>query len=134
MVYMYGWIHDTILSFMSLCNRCLSLKCFKSQNLSVKQSLQTPPLGVPGTIDIIFHFMVAVIFFIFQLPHVFTKFNAVNIFFVAKISCMVSETILSGLLGADTTALYTMFAVKHLLSSGHLALFLQLHPWLLEFG
>ena len=41
---------------------------------------------------------------------------------------------LSGLLGADTTALYTMFAVKHLFSSGHSALFLQLHPWLLEVG
>ena len=37
---------------------------------------------------------------------------------------------LSGLLGADITALYTMFAVKHLLSSVHSALFLQLHPWL----
>ena len=41
---------------------------------------------------------------------------------------------LSGLLGADTAALYTMFAVKHLLSSGHSALFLQLHIWLLEVG
>ena len=41
---------------------------------------------------------------------------------------------LSGLLGADTTALYTMFAVKHLLSSRHSTLFLQLHPWLLESG
>ena len=28
----------------------------------------------------------------------------------------------------------TMFAVKHLLSSGYSALFLQLHPWLLEVG
>ena len=34
---------------------------------------------------------------------------------------------LSGLLGADTTALYTMFAVSHLLSSGHSAVFIQLH-------
>ena len=41
---------------------------------------------------------------------------------------------LSGLLGADNTALYTMFAVKHLLSSGHSALFLQLHPYLSEVG
>ena len=41
---------------------------------------------------------------------------------------------LSGLLGADTTALYTVFAVKHLLSSGHSPLFLRLHPWLLEVG
>ena len=41
---------------------------------------------------------------------------------------------LSGLLGADTTALYTMFAVKHLLSSGDSTLFLQLHPRLLEVG
>ena len=39
---------------------------------------------------------------------------------------------LSGLLSADTTALYTMFVVKRLLSSGHSALFLQLYLWLLE--
>ena len=38
------------------------------------------------------------------------------------------------LLGADTITLYTMFAVKHLLLSGHLVLCLQLHPWLLEGG
>ena len=38
----------------------------------------------------------------------------------------------SGLLGADATALHTMFTVKHLLSSRHSALFLQMHPWLLE--
>ena len=37
---------------------------------------------------------------------------------------------LSGLLGADTTALYTMFAVKRLLSNGHSALYQQLHLWL----
>ena len=30
-----------------LFNRCSSLKCFKSQDFSVKQSLQTPPLEVP---------------------------------------------------------------------------------------
>ena len=41
---------------------------------------------------------------------------------------------LSDLLAVDTTALYAMFAVKHLLSSGHLTLFLQLHLWLLEVG
>ena len=46
----------------------------------------------------------------------------------------ITKYFLSGLLGADTTALYTMFAVKHLLSSEHSALFLQLHPWLLEVG
>ena len=39
---------------------------------------------------------------------------------------------LSGLLCADNTALYTMFSVKHLLSSGYSAVFLQLHPWLLQ--
>ena len=41
---------------------------------------------------------------------------------------------LSGLLGADTTVLYKIFAVKHLLSSGHSALLSQLHPWLLQVG
>ena len=46
----------------------------------------------------------------------------------------VMKYFLSGLLGADTTAFYTMFAVQHLLSSGHSALFLQLRPWLLEVG
>ena len=35
---------------------------------------------------------------------------------------------LSGLAGPDTTVLYTMSVVKHLLSSGHSTLFLQLHP------
>ena len=40
---------------------------------------------------------------------------------------------LSGLLGAYTAALHAMFAVKHLLSSGHSALFLQLLPWLLKY-
>ena len=67
-------------------------------------------------------------FFIFQFPHVLR-------------CCVVSETIfkwaipkyfLSGLLGADITILYTMFAVKHLLSSRHSVLFLELHLWLLE--
>ena len=41
---------------------------------------------------------------------------------------------LSGLLGVDTTALCTVFAVKDFLSIGHSALLLQLHPWLLEVG
>ena len=36
--------------------------------------------------------------------------------------------------GADTITLDTIIAVKHLLLSGHLVLFLQLHPWLLEVG
>ena len=45
-----------------LFNRCLLLKCFKSQNFSVKQSLQVPPLGVPRMIDIIFHFMLGIFF------------------------------------------------------------------------
>ena len=44
----------------------------------------------------------------------------------------IPKYILSGLLGADITVLDTMFAVKHLLSSGHSTLFLQLYPWLLE--
>ena len=42
--------------------------------------------------------------------------------------------LLSGSLGADTTALYTMFIVKHLLSRGHSTLFLQVQSWLLEVG
>ena len=46
----------------------------------------------------------------------------------------ISKYFLSGLPSADTTALYTMFAVQHLLSSEHSALFLNLHPRLLEVG
>ena len=45
----------------------------------------------------------------------------------------IQKSFLSGLLCADTTALYTMFSIKHLLlMSGHSVLFLQLHLWLLE--
>ena len=44
----------------------------------------------------------------------------------------IPKNFLSGLPGADITALYTKFVVKHLLSSGHSALFLQLRSWLLE--
>ena len=82
-------------------------------------------------------------FFILPFPNVFSKIIAVNILFVAIIYCTVSETIfkssfcnsehfLSGLLSADTTALYAMFVIKQLLLSWHSALFLQLHPWLLD--
>ena len=46
----------------------------------------------------------------------------------------IPKYLLFALSGADTTSLYAMFTVKHLLSSGHSALFLQLHPWLFEVG
>ena len=36
-------------------------------------------------------------------------------------------------MGADITALYTMFAVKYLLLIEHSPVFSQLHRWLLEF-
>ena len=75
--------------------------------------------------------------FIFQFPDIFRKFSAVDILFVVKSSCVVSDRCLnevsaipkylSGLLGADTTALYTMIVVNYLLSTGPLA-------WLLEVG
>ena len=63
--------------------------------------------------------------------------------FEVEISSVISEILISGVssipkyflsgsLGADTTALCSMFAVKHLLLSKHLSLFLQLHPLLLE--
>ena len=89
-----------------------------------------------------FHFKLGVFFLIFQYAQIFRKFSNANVRFVAKISCVVSESVivvsavlkyfLSGLLGADTNALYTIFTIKHLLLSDHAALFLQLHPWLLE--
>ena len=90
-------------------------------------------------------FFARLYFFIFQFPHVFRKFSVVNVLFVVEISCVVLKQslnvvsaiikyFLSGLVGADTTALYTIFAVKHLLPSGHSALFLQLHLCLLEVG
>ena len=69
-----------------LFSRCLWLKCFTSQNFSVKQSLQMPPLGVVWTIDIIFHFYSLCYIFIFQFPHLFRKFSAVNVLLVKKIS------------------------------------------------
>ena len=79
-----------------------------------------------------------------SIPYVLRKFTALNIF-IAEISCLVSETssnvlsaipkyFLSGLLGDETTALYPINSVKHILLSGHLTLFLQMHSWLLEFG
>ena len=73
-------------------------------------------------------------FFIFQFPHVFRKFSAVHILFVAYIrkASTIPKYFMPGFLGDDTTALYTMFAVKHLLSSRHSAPFLTLHPHLLE--
>ena len=45
-------------------------------------------------IKIYIYIYIYIIFFIFRFPHVFKKFNAVNIFFVGKVSCVVSETIL----------------------------------------
>ena len=110
-----------------LFNKYLSLKCFRSHAFFVKQSLQTPSFGVSGWIHTILHFMLDANF-IFQFLHAFTKFSAVSILFVVEISCVITETFFkcsfckkenfsSGLLGAYTTASYTRFAVKHLLSS-----------------
>ena len=121
----------------------LSLKCFKSQNFSVKQSLKTPLLGVPWIIIIIFHFILAVIFWSFKF-HMYLESSVLLTYFLRRKSYVlflkrslnkvfsIPKYFLSGLLYADTTALYTIFAVKPLLSSGHSPLFLQLHPRLLE--
>ena len=115
--------------------------------------MQTPPLWVPWRIHIIFYFMLAVIFSSFNFQ-VYLQSSVLLTYFLwrnflvrfLKRSLNEVSTIpkyfLSGLLGADTTALYTMFVVKltwtslvkHLLSSGHLALFLQLHACLWEVG
>ena len=104
-----------------------------------------PPLRVPWTIDIIFHFILAVIFSTFNF-HMYLENSVLLTYLLVRKSLVwilkqslnevsaILKYFLSGLLGADTTVLYTMFVVKHLLLSGHLALFLQLHPWLLEFG
>ena len=70
---------------------------------------------------------------------------AINVFFVSKISVLVSITVfekklrhsevfLSGLFVADTIALYTILGVKHLLSSYHSDLFVQLQAKLVGGG
>ena len=122
-----------------------SLKFFKSQNFSIKQSLQTPPLRVPSTIKIIFHFVLAIVFSSFNF-HMYLKSSVMLTYILWQKSLVwflkrslnelfaIPKCFLSSLLDADTAALYTMFAVKHLLSSGHSALFQQLHPWLLQVG
>ena len=48
---------------------------------------------------------------------------------VENVVSAIPKYFLFGLLNDDT-----IFAVKHLLSSGHSAPFLQLHPWLSEVG
>ena len=70
----------------------------------------------------------------------YVKSSAVKLFFVVEIpgsvvlKCfsnvvsLIPKYFLSRLLGADTAVLYTMFAVKILLSRDYSALFLQLHP------
>ena len=77
-------------------------------------------------------FFVTCYIFIFQFPYVFRKLSAVNVLFVVEVFCVVFEMIFkcsfynieifliwfTGFL-SDTTALYKMFAVKHLLSSGN---------------
>ena len=64
-------------------NRYLSLKCFKGQNFSVKRSLQTTLLGVPWTIDIIFHFMLGVIFSSFNF-HLYSESSVLLKFFFGE--------------------------------------------------
>ena len=46
----------------------------------------------------------------------------------SNVVSLIPKYLLSGLLGADTAVLYTMLAVKILLSRDYLAMFLQLHP------
>ena len=89
-------------------------------------------------IDSIFHFMLAIVFLSFNF-HMYGEglWRKSLVWFLKRSLNEVSPIVkysFSGLLGADTTALYTMFAVKHLFSSGHLALFLLLHSCLLEVG
>ena len=107
--------------------------------------MQTPPLGVPSTIDIIFHFMLTVICLSFNFRMYLESSVQSTYFlwwkflvcFLKRSLNFVSEILkyfLSGLLSADATAFHTMFVVKRLLSSGHSALFPQLYLWLLEVG
>ena len=82
--------------------------------------LQKQHLGVPWTIDIIFHFVLSVIFFIFQFPHVFRKFTyflqqkSLTWFLKRSLNevSSIPKNFLSGLLSADTTTLYIMLAVR----------------------
>ena len=92
---------------------------------------------------ILYFFYARCYFFIFQFPYVFIRISAVNKFFCRRslvwflkrsinTVSAIPKYFLSVLLGVDTTAFYTGFSVKHLLSKGHSALFLKLNPWLLE--
>ena len=82
-------------------------------------------------------------FFIFQFPYVIESSVLLSYFLWQKSLVWflkqslnevfaIPKYFLSGLPGAGITALHTMFVVKHLLSSGHSAQFLQLHSCLLE--
>lgn len=74
------------------------------------------------------------LFFIFQLPHVLVQSSMLlTNFFEAEKSCVkrwlnavsaIPKYFLSGLLGADAAALYTIFPNKYLLPSVHFSLFL----------
>ena len=96
-------------------------------------------------IDIVLHFILSVLFSSFSV-HMYLENSVLLTYFLWRKYLVwfqkrslnevsaIQKYCLSGLLSADTTALYTMFAVKYLLSSGHAALFLQLHSCLLEVG
>ena len=76
-----------------LFDKCLPLKYFKSQNSSVKQILQTPPLGIPCTIDIIIHFMFGLVFSSFNfLMYLKNSARSVAVLFLIEFFCVVSET------------------------------------------
>ena len=63
-----------------LFNRHSSLKCFKSQNFSVQQSFQMPPLWDPWMFDIIFQFMLALFLHLSSSTSI-RKFNAAEMIF-----------------------------------------------------
>ena len=89
--------------------------------------------------------MLAVIFSFFNL-HMYSESSVLLTYFLQRKSLVwflkrslngvsaILKYFLSGLLGPDTTAFYTMFAVKHLLSNGHSSVSTVLHSWLLEVG
>ena len=97
------------------------VKLFQKWELSVKQNFQIPHLVVSWTIGSIFHFMLSDIFSLFSF-HMYFKNSVLLTYFLWQKSLVwflkrslttIPKYVLPSLLGADTTVLYTMFAIKH---------------------
>ena len=93
----------------------------------------------PSTTDIVFQFILGVIFSSFDFTLYLEGLLLLTHFLKRRSSVWFLKSSLkevsairkyfsTGILGSGNPTLYTTFAVKHLLSSAHLALFLQMQP------